>query len=777
MPVFLSVISGDALFHLYRFFPLLSVLVLITAAVCLYLRKKSFLIVVVLLGVLYALARFPSAGSPVYNRVLSLTGTISTSAGITSSGKTFQTLRIKSAVDPETGREVEGMRGREASIFRNIGAGPGKRYQLLFITGRDTAKLNPGGRRSNRIYGTVLAAREDGSSGRSSVLEKLNRRRDELNSYIANRFGGDAGALISAVTTGEKAGLSDEGREAFAVTGLSHLLSISGTHFGLFSVVLFGIFLFIARRLPYGLLQRLTMYLTPSQAAAILCIPFMLLYLGISGGRVPAVRSFIMISLFLMGLLMGRKRAWLNSLLFAAFILVIWDPSVIMSLSFQFSFIAVLFIGFSQEKKEEDEGEYGHDFGDSRIIRFLRTSAKLTLAAFLGTAPLAAFHFHLLSAIAPLSNLLVAPLVGFIVVPLSLISAFSFLATGTYILAPVVGKTAGLSVALVKELAKIPFAGLAIPSFPPVLCLFYYAGFFLYLIMGRKKGFLVLPFIPFLVYMLAGGLAQKELSVTFLDVGQGDSAVVELPDDKTIVVDTGKTGRQTAEFLKYRGRKTIDALVLTHNHPDHTGGAEYLMSRFKVKEIWDNGHIGYPSDVKVLHLALERGDEVETDRYSIVVLHPYRKFSPSDGSEYDMENNSSLVLKISGKRRSFLFAGDIEKEAERNLTHLKAWLRSDVIKVPHHGSATSAGDEFLSLASPSIAVISVGKDNPFGHPSTRVLAKLEGSRILRTDRDGAVKMTETDKGLSVKTCREFIFRKPQDLKGELRNLELLFSSW
>ena len=198
---------------------------------------------------------------------------------------------------------------------------------------------------------SLLRTQEDRPARLFSIFD---RQRSSLNRYISGRFSGDSAAFISALTTGDTADLSDEARDAFNATGLAHILSISGTHFGMFSVMLFGLFGFLIKRLPYRYLQRLTIYLSPTQAAALLSIPFMIMYLGISGGSIPAVRSFIMINLFLFGLLIDRKGFWLNSLLFAAVVLVAWDPEVTADLSFQLSFIAVFFLGFALEKKDPD---------------------------------------------------------------------------------------------------------------------------------------------------------------------------------------------------------------------------------------------------------------------------------------------------------------------------------------------------------------------------------------------------------------------------------------
>ena len=495
--------------------------------------------------------------------------------------------------------------------------------------------------------------------------------------YIEEHCKKDSGALVASITTGQMTNMSEELREAFNVTGLAHILSISGTHFGLFSVFLFAIFGFFIQRLPYRVLQRLSLYLSPSQAAAILCLPFMLAYLGLSGGSIPAVRSFIMITLFLFGLVIGRKGFWFVSLLCAAFLLVVWDPGVFFSLSFQLSFLAVLFIGFSIQEKG-DETPSG-----KKAVRHIRNAFFMTIAALLGTAPLVAYAFHYFSVISPLSNLVIAPLIGFLLIPLSVISSFFYLITGSFVFMPVISAIADMSIAAVTLFSRIPFADVKVPAFPPVLILIYYACFSFYFLFGKKRYLLIIPFLPFVIFLSFSLIEKNSLSATFLDVGQGDAAVITLPDGKTMVIDAGRTGREVSSFLKYRGEETVDFLVLSHSHPDHTGGAEHLTKKYDVKELWSSGRLVLPAAFdRIKQRLLTRGDMIEGRGYTIYVLHPYPEFYTARGNEYDAENNDSLVLKIAGRAYLVSFSGDIQDEAEEDILHIGTWLQSDVIKVP-----------------------------------------------------------------------------------------------
>jgi competence protein ComEC len=179
----------------------------------------------------------------------------------------------------------------------------------------------------------------------------------------------------------------------------------------------------------------------------------------------------------------------------------------------------------------------------------------------------------------------------------------------------------------------------------------------------------------------------------------------------------------------------------------------------------------------VTHRPLERGDTTKAYGLGIQILHPYKGFFTLAENEAASENNDSLVVKITGRNKSFLFTADIAEEAEEDLVHLGKWLKSDVLKVSHHGSQTSSSEAFLRTADPEIGVISVGRDNPYGHPHRETLERLQGIRVYRTDQDGAVKITETAEGLSVKVYRDLPLERTRSVAGEWRNMKRIFSTW
>jgi competence protein ComEC len=768
----LAFFTGILFFHAFLFFPYVTGSLGLLSSAVLLMRRKPFLVLVFVLAAAYAFLRYqPDCEMPSFNETAVIRCTFETYPEKTMYGTFRQKARIVSAANPTAGGSAPHLIGKDVVIFAEREFGLGGEYELAVKFLKNRKRLNPGSYGTDTFY-AHLSSVQDETMKKPSVPVMLQEWRHRIHMFITENFGKDSGAFIASMTIGQRADISERLKEAFNTAGLAHILSISGTHFGLFSVFLFGISRMVMRMLPYPLLQRLTLYLTPAQAAAAVSFPFMVAYLGISGGSMPAIRSFIMIVLFLFGLIIGRKGFWLNSLMFAAFLIVLWEPESLFNLSFQLSFLAVLFIGFTIRQADTVEVQ------EKRIFRYIRNAVLLTLAASLGTAPLVAYSFHYVSLISPVSNLVLGPLIGFVLIPVSVISAFVFLATGYYPFAAAIGILSDFSLEIIRRISDIPYADIKIPAFPPVIVLLFYGSFLIYFFRRERRYVLLIPFIPVVFYSAFSILDTDDLAVTFLDVGQGDAAVVELPDGKTLVVDTGMNGREVRSFLQYQGKKTIDALVLSHIHPDHTGGLRYIDERFRIREVWYSSKMLLPYALHgTEHRGLERGDVIEGEGYSISVLHPYPEFYTQQGSEYIAANNDSLVLRIADNQSSFLFAGDIEKEAEENMLHLGKWLASDVFKIPHHGGRTSAEKALFDAVNPDIGVISVEKGNRFGHPHQETLDLLSGKKVLRTDTDGAIRIKKSIQGYDIRTYADFRFERAYGIESEMRNLKRLFRTW
>ncbi len=771
-----------------------------------------------------------------------------------------QDVEVRKAED----KEGKPLRINKIRVVGSTVLSPGTLYRMKVQIPGDAYFLNPGGPRN--IPAGYAAETEDlGEEQEKNPFKKFFRSmRSALNSGIRGRFSANTAPFLMSVTTGERSLLAKDMNNAFSVTGLAHILSISGSHFGLLLFVLFGVIRFLVKLAPYRLLTRLTLYFTPSQIAAALCIPFMTGYLGISDMSPPAVRSFIMIIFFLSGLLIQRKGFWLNTLLLAAVIITVMQPDSLLDLSFQLSFIAVLCIGTAAEgarkngssERPKEQGEmveaekmkFKNPHGLSSVLmrfwssalEFFRSSLRISLAVTIGTAPLTAYSFHYFSLISPVTNLIITPVIGFIILPAALLSSCVFLLSGTFPMHALIDRITGFVLSCIRYAAQWDFIDIKAPAFPPILLITFYSGLLLYVVLKDREKLSVmsdelkdkdplhltshclytrhslrithhclldsslithhpsLPLgssrithhfllsfavavIPIIIYAGLMFFEHRGMRITYLDVGQGDSAVVELPDKKTLVIDTGKNGFQAGEFLKYRGIRQVEAIVLSHGQSDHAGGLRHLVDNFRVSEVWDNGRLTYAEGLLkgVRHRGLQRGDTISgaDGGYRITVLHPYEGFYAGSTRDAD-ENNDSLVLKIQGRRHAFLFSGDIESSAGDNLAYLGEYLRSAVFKVPHHGSRSSLSGAFFRGISPAIAVISVGKKNPYGHPHSETLGMLRGVEVFRTDRDGAIGIKERpDGGLEVRTARDFMLSGAKGIGDEWLNLKKLFLVW
>ncbi|MDO8282506.1 MAG: DNA internalization-related competence protein ComEC/Rec2 [Thermodesulfovibrionia bacterium] len=801
-------ILGIAYFHFLPFFPFTINFLIIITAYYLHLRckkKKAILLVSLffLFGILYSFARhdpIPEIQFPQDN--VSVSGTISDLPEASEDN-----LRITLDNVSLNGKTIRGKVRIYLLSDKTRQAAPilytGDVVNTITKLKEPSTFNNPG------VYS--YDSKKDGIAGTGYTKEiKLLQRGKGFFAWIGGmrlRLGGiindslshDNASFNNAIITGLKRGMGQDVLDHFSSTGLTHLLSISGTHFGLLA---FLIFQFVKRSLgflPDKAFKAMTLCITPTQAAVVVTMPLLVFYMLLAGAGAPAVRSFIMAFIYMLALLLGRRGQWLNSLSIAAFIILLYEPSSLFDLSFQLSFIAVLSLGIIMENKEETdqlsesrntEKKKGIFIYADKFIKSLKASILITIAAVLGTAPLIALYFKQFPLVSPLTNMIITPIVCFIILPLGFLTGFASLLFDlkTLPLSWLIDMATGFTIHLTEIFSRIPYANIHVPNPSFLMIMLYYLScLFLLKSSVRWRYFPLVLVVTF--YLLNPLLSKDNFRVTFMDVGQGDSSLVELPDGKAMLIDGGPaapdSGRMVvAPYLWSKGIRKIDYLVISHTHPDHYGGIAYLLNNFKTGEVWTNGRgsdvitglIDNAEDQKIIVKTLKRGQLLEGNGYKIYVLHPYEDFyAGSPRGAFSDENSGSLVLKIESDDGSVLFTGDIEEEAENDIAHLGAWLKSDIIKVPHHGGRTSSSIKLLNAVRPEIAVASVGRHNSFHHPHEETVKRYTGSgaRLFRTDRDGAVIVTFNKKGYDVTTYWDSEFKEVDTWADEARNLMLL----
>lgn len=599
----------------------------------------------------------------------------------------------------------------------------------------------------------------------------------------------EAASLVTALAIGDARGVSQSLRERFQAAGLAHVLAISGTHLGLVAGVVFMLVRGLITVLPYSILVRLTARITPRQIAGVFSLVAVTGYALLSGGHTPTLRALVMVWLVMLALLARRDAHAPTGLGLAAILILLADPGALGTASFQLSFAAVLAILLVLPPLLEKLTE-----PDQRIRRWAVGSVGVTVAAGLATAPLVAFHFGQVAWPGFFANLVLLPILGFVLLPVFLVSAVLSPAFGTLPFSEWVETLSAGFISGADFFATWPAALTHVPSPPLMLVAGTYAVAVL-LLLGRGRadtraaltGAIILPVVWLLA--LHPTPATGELKVTFLDVAQGDSTIITGPDGATLVIDGGtRVGRFDLGRLAvapYLWQQGIDrpALLATHPQIDHQGGLSYVAERFATAGVYTNGvrRRGTRFD-DVFHATLKAqqshaqtvhkgSDFAPLPGVATVVLHPAQ-----NSLESLSENDRSVVLRLQYGNHSFLFAGDIEQAAEDELVRTGETLAATVLKVPHHGSSSSSTDAFLTRVAPRLAVISAGPGNPYRHPHKKVqdAYKKHGIPTHVTASDGAVMMTSNGIHLKVVTARELRMARLAPwaglpLAGEYRN--------
>ena len=611
------------------------------------------------------------------------------------------------------------------------------------------------------------------------LLERIQR---PVRDFFKKKLNPRDYALYRALILGERQGIDHELREPFNKTGMGHVLAVSGLHIGL--VAWMGFFLF------KGILSRsykLALKTDTRKLVALLtCLP-VIGYALLAGCRVSSQRAMIMALVFLWSLILGREREVWSTLALGALLILAIDPHALFSIPFQLSFSAVIGILWlmpailnripSSNKTQQRKKRVL----DHLSIYFVGLIA-MTLSATIFLLPVISFYFHRISLVSIPANITVMPVLGLWVIPLGLLSAV------TLPFSPQVAEVLlhlgawGLNVMteMIRFWSRLPWSSLwaITPNFFE-MSIYYTFILFIFFIKRwpwAKMGILILVFFAFadIGYWTCRVRFNKDLRVTFLDVGQANAALVEFPGGKKMLIDGGGFPRGhfdvgkmvVAPHLWHSKIRHIDYLALSHPQADHMNGLRFIARVFDPKEFWCNGDerktstfrelmaiIDSKKIKKLLPASLVNGREINDVR--IEVLHP------DPGSHalklFDDKarlNNNSLVLKISYQGRSFLFPGDLERSGEDVLiANAGNALKSDILLSPHHGSKSSSSIEFLQMVRPGICVISSGEGNFFGFPHEQTISRLRdiGCRIIRIDRAGAVKCTVGPNKFEIRT--------------------------
>jgi competence protein ComEC len=591
-----------------------------------------------------------------------------------------------------------------------------------------------------------------------SIRAFIDGARARVRHRIEASFHPEAIALGRALVLGET-DLDPADDEAFRQSGLSHLLAVSGTHLVIavagFAAAVRALLVrigFIAARIDAG------------RVASACAIPVSWAYAEFAGGSGSAVRAAAMLSAAMMARTLGRRTHAVRSFAWSLLILAVIDPLLCCDVSFALSTAATAGLIVLQRPIA------AAIVRGPLPLRKLLEAVATTLAAMAGCTPILTLLSPTLPLLGIAANLVAAPLGELAALPICLGHAILWWAPSAERGAALIGSGALLGVRDIARLCTETGAVLPIPRpTESALATIAVAATAAFVATSRTQRIFALlagaaGWIACEIAAVRAGVPRGLLRVSILDVGQGDAALIDLPDGSAMLVDGGgfvgspvDTGtRVVLPVLRARRRSKVAVVVLSHPHPDHFGGLVSTLPAIEVGEIWDTGQGedqgAGPAYAAMLGGARARGVPLlrpaalcgAPRRFgdaTIEILAPCPVYAPDAGA-----NDNSLVLRITYGARAALFVGDAEQAEERDLIRRGSGaLRADFLKVGHHGSRTSTSPAFLAVVSPAIATISSGVRNRFGHPHPATLAALaaRGVAIARTDRGGEI-VWETD---------------------------------
>lgn len=589
-------------------------------------------------------------------------------------------------------------------------------------------------------------------------------------------YGNKAG-IFSAILMGDKTELDQEIKDLYSLSGIAHILAISGLH-----ISLIGMFL-------YSLLRKRFSFATSSA----LTIAVVTLFAITSGMGIATIRAFVMFILKLIGEILGRKYDYITAISLSALILLADNPFIIINSGFQMSFCAMITITIIWPK----------------VVYLINIKSKIansivfSLCIGIFMNPVIAYNYFQLPTYSFMLNIIVVPLLGIVVISAIAGSGMGFLSI-------LMGKTALTPGCLILEVytflcenvLKIPGAVIVVgkPTIKIIVLYYVVIVFFLFcftlvrknyekdcnikemidengkkvissqIILKKQRKFdfkirLAVIGISILSGFFIYYTPSKGLDIQFMDVGQGDGIFIKADDGTTITIDGGSSDvKNVAKYrmipcIKASGTGVIDYAVITHADKDHISGIEEILNMNTENGLTIRNlvmpHVSYEDEaydelltaaktkgIQVLYI--KEGDTMKLGKVEIKCIHPDGKYISDNRNDY------STVLSLKYENFSALFTGDIPAEIEKSIIN-KIDNNYTILKVAHHGSKYSSDMEFLKKVMPAYSVISVGGDNSYGHPGTETINKLKSlnSKILRTDLSGEIEIFSKENNMEI----------------------------
>ncbi len=587
-----------------------------------------------------------------------------------------------------------------------------------------------------------------------SLLRWIDRQRMLVRHRVLQHLDNDSIDVLLAMTIGDSSRLNHHIRDDFAITGLAHLLAISGLHLGIIAWFCFAATKQLVQHLP-----KLIIWMPAQQIAAAFTLALTNLFALLAGMTPPVLRSTIMVSTFLIAMLINRRTStWHNLSLAGWIILTIW-PSALALVSFQLSFTAVASTLVAHQSAAGDRIRSI----STKSIKYLLLVALTSAYATVATAPLLIWHFQRFSPAAILANIIGIPLYSIVIAPslMTCLAMILALPTSTTIISHLVIEFAMSAVSILlrfNQLVANLFSDigfwLQLPQwFAVPVCLIA-----LIVLIPRRPGAHWLAAKMGLCSLIAAGSlvvttlhSRPEMIIDYINVGHGDSALISDRYGNHILIDTGgqdglASFRPQADLWDTLTLRHVDAVrlvLLSHPHLDHFGGLEDIIDHLPINEIIANSDVGIGStwDALTVKVAAKKirwtsiEHSAESRAFGDLAIDIFPPLLPKNEDNF---NQRSLVAKVSYRNYCALFSGDIDQEAEKHLLALIPALRCELLKVPHHGSATSSSPAFINAVCPAQAIISAGH-RP-GLPAVRTLGNYlnAGVRLWITPYNGTI---------------------------------------